>query len=165
MRATNPREVGLIFREYARKIHAKASPSDPSFIRISVACGKVCSSPSYPVISFSYYVYQIESWCEHNYPSFVVYNPESGKQSLDPSDARTRIVMLEQSRDAELAKKKRAEDKRNGVVSTNGGAGAEKLATTDISMGELMMYVGSGFVMVLIISLGILYAVLKYTES
>jgi len=73
--------------------------------------------------------------------------------------------MLEQRRDAELAKKKRAEDKRNGVVSTNGGAGAEKLATTDISMGELMMYVGSGFVMVLIISLGILYAVLKYTES
>ena len=41
MRATNPREVGLIFREYARKIHAKALPTDPSFIRISVACGKV----------------------------------------------------------------------------------------------------------------------------
>ena len=41
MRSTNPREVGLIFREYARKIHAKALPTDPSFIRISVACGKV----------------------------------------------------------------------------------------------------------------------------
>ena len=53
MRATNPREVGLIFREYARKIHAKASPSDPCFIRISVACGKVCPSASYPFTSFS----------------------------------------------------------------------------------------------------------------
>ena len=41
MRSTNPREVGLIFREYARKIHAKSVPTDPSFIRISVACGKV----------------------------------------------------------------------------------------------------------------------------
>ena len=41
MRSTNPREVGLIFRDYARKIHAKAVPTDPSFIRISVACGKV----------------------------------------------------------------------------------------------------------------------------
>jgi hypothetical protein len=41
MRSKNPREVGLIFREYARKIHAKALPTDPSFIRISVACGKV----------------------------------------------------------------------------------------------------------------------------
>ena len=41
MRSMNPREVGLIFREYARKIHAKAAPRDPSFIRISVACGKV----------------------------------------------------------------------------------------------------------------------------
>lgn len=41
MRSTNPREVGFIFREYARRIHTKAVPSDPNFIRISVACGKV----------------------------------------------------------------------------------------------------------------------------
>ena len=41
MRSQNPREVGLIFREYARKLHAKALATDPSFIRISVACGKV----------------------------------------------------------------------------------------------------------------------------
>ncbi|KAJ7097216.1 isoprenoid synthase domain-containing protein [Mycena belliarum] len=45
MRSTNPREVGLIFREYARKMHARALPSDPNFTRLSVACGKVCSSP------------------------------------------------------------------------------------------------------------------------
>ncbi len=53
MRATNPREVGLIFREYARKIHAKAVPSDPNFIRISVACGKV----SCPCLSASQMTY------------------------------------------------------------------------------------------------------------
>lgn len=42
MRSTNPRESCMIFREYARRIHAKALPNDPSFAGISVACGKVC---------------------------------------------------------------------------------------------------------------------------
>jgi hypothetical protein len=41
MRSTNPRDVAYISRDYARKIHAKALPSDPDFLRISVACGKV----------------------------------------------------------------------------------------------------------------------------
>ncbi|XP_006461626.1 hypothetical protein AGABI2DRAFT_50291, partial [Agaricus bisporus var. bisporus H97] len=53
MRSTNPRDVGQIFCEYARKIHAKAVPTDPNFMQISVACGK------------------IEQWCEQNYPSFI----------------------------------------------------------------------------------------------
>lgn len=43
MRSTNPREVSIIFQEYTRKIHAKSVPSDPNFLKISVACGKVCS--------------------------------------------------------------------------------------------------------------------------
>lgn len=41
MRSTNPRDVALIFCEYARKIHAKTQVSDPNFLKISVACGKV----------------------------------------------------------------------------------------------------------------------------
>ena len=41
MRSTNPRDVAYIFRDYARKIHAKAVPTDPNFLRLSVACGKV----------------------------------------------------------------------------------------------------------------------------
>jgi len=41
MRSTNPREVALIFCEYARKIHAKTHVSDPNFLKISIACGKV----------------------------------------------------------------------------------------------------------------------------
>ena len=32
MRSVNPKEVGLIFRDYARKIHAKAVTADPSFM-------------------------------------------------------------------------------------------------------------------------------------
>ena len=41
MRSTNPRDVAYIFRDYARKIHSKAVPEDPSYLQISVACGKV----------------------------------------------------------------------------------------------------------------------------
>lgn len=30
-----------VFRKYARKIHAKSKPTDPSFMDISIACGKI----------------------------------------------------------------------------------------------------------------------------
>jgi farnesyl-diphosphate farnesyltransferase len=145
MRSTNPREVGLIFREYARKIHAKAIPSDPNFIRISVACGK------------------IEAWSEHNYPSFVHYSTESGKQRLDPFDARTAIVVKEQELDAQLAKKKRVEDLRNGITNGNGANGVEKFEAKEISTSELMMYVGAAFTLILVFSMSVVWLVLKYT--
>lgn len=76
MRSTNPRDVAYIFRDYARKIHAKALPADPNFLRVSVACGK------------------IEQWCEKQYPSFIqiVKSPTGElKQIVDSNDARARI--------------------------------------------------------------------------
>ncbi|BGP21691.1 farnesyl-diphosphate farnesyltransferase [Rhodotorula toruloides] len=51
--ATNPRDVSYMFRDYARKIHAKARPNDPSFIKIAVLVGR------------------IEQWTETRYPSFI----------------------------------------------------------------------------------------------
>ncbi|KAG6331798.1 hypothetical protein ID866_7291 [Astraeus odoratus] len=78
MRSTNCREVALIFREYARKIHAKAKPQDPNFLRISIACGK------------------IELWYEQNYPSFVVLDPNG--VTYNPSDKRTAVIRLEEKR-------------------------------------------------------------------
>ncbi|KAI6096894.1 squalene synthase [Pisolithus croceorrhizus] len=78
MRSTNAREVALIFREYARKIHAKAKPQDPNFLRISVMCGK------------------IEQWCEQNYPSFVIL--DRNRVTYNPSDKRTEVVNLEEKR-------------------------------------------------------------------
>lgn len=42
MNSTNPRDVAYMFRDYARAIHKKSNPADPNFIRISVACAKVC---------------------------------------------------------------------------------------------------------------------------
>ncbi|KAF9554427.1 squalene synthase [Agrocybe pediades] len=142
MRSTNPREVGLIFREYARKIHAKAVPSDPNFLKISIACGK------------------IEQWNEHNYPSFVQFNSETQKQMFNPLDVRTKIVEREQQLEAELAKKKRV---ANGLAA-NGGQ-AEKSKAREISQGELMMYVSGAFVLIFAIAGAIIMGVLKLTEG
>lgn len=33
-----------VFKEYARRIHKKNDPRDPNFLKISIACGKVCPS-------------------------------------------------------------------------------------------------------------------------
>jgi len=50
MRSTNPRDVGLIFREYARKIHAKVVTADPHFAQICISCAEVHTE-------FPYYQY------------------------------------------------------------------------------------------------------------
>jgi len=41
MKCTNPRDVAFLFRQYARRLHAKSVPSDPSFVKLSIACGRV----------------------------------------------------------------------------------------------------------------------------
>lgn len=53
MRATNCREAAIIFRHYALRMHAKALPSDPCFLKLSVLCGR------------------IDQWLETRYPSWV----------------------------------------------------------------------------------------------
>ena len=43
MRSTqNLKEVCEVFRVYTRIIHKKNTPRDPNFLKISIACGKVC---------------------------------------------------------------------------------------------------------------------------
>ena len=41
MESTNLRSVCEIFLKYTREIHRKSTPTDPNFLRISVACGKI----------------------------------------------------------------------------------------------------------------------------
>ena len=38
----NLQKVCEVFRKYVRKIHAENTPKDPNFLKISIACGKVC---------------------------------------------------------------------------------------------------------------------------
>ncbi|KAI0924477.1 terpene cyclase, variant 2 [Taiwanofungus camphoratus] len=148
MRSTNPRDVAYIFRDYARKIHSKAVPEDPSFLQISVACGK------------------IEQWCEHHYPSFVsvLHSPASGntQQVFDKSDARTRIMEASEKRDRELQLRKRAKElsangKMNGVNSS-----AHQLQEQGPSTKEIIMYIAAAFIIVFAVGLGGFWLLLKY---
>ncbi|KAF7378183.1 Squalene synthase [Mycena sanguinolenta] len=87
MRSTSAREVAHIFREYARKIHARARPEDPNFIRIGIACGK------------------IEQWCEHHYPSFLHFssdrNDKRNSEAIDPTDARGAMFLASEKEEYE----------------------------------------------------------------
>ncbi|TFK48357.1 farnesyl-diphosphate farnesyltransferase [Heliocybe sulcata] len=135
MRSTNPRECAYMFRDYARKIHAKASPSDPNFLRLSVACGK------------------IEQWCERHYPSFVNVAQGQGNASqlFDPLDARTRIVQVEQKQDKELVNEKRRVD------------GKPVALETPAATWEVASFVAAAFLVVLMFSLGIVWIVMRFT--
>lgn len=74
MKSTNPHSVAYMFRDYARRIHAKASLKDPNFLAICVMCGK------------------IETWVEHHYPSFVSLTKETKTIQYDSSDPRSRVI-------------------------------------------------------------------------
>lgn len=77
MGSTNPRDVAYKFRDYARKIHSKARPNDPSFIKIAVLAGR------------------IEQWFETRYPSFIQVGMPIPETSEDWAPGRdTRIKQL-----------------------------------------------------------------------
>ncbi|KAK7456390.1 bifunctional farnesyl-diphosphate farnesyltransferase/squalene synthase [Stygiomarasmius scandens] len=148
MRSTNPREVASIFRTYCRKIHARARPQDPNFLRLSVACGKV------------------EQWCEHNYPSFVQMPSTAGSPpTFNPEDARSKILLLEQETEKELTKKKRLAEIRKKVGAEGANADANNVQVQAGSSGsewEIFLYVASMVVTVLGVSMGIVYIVLRF---
>ncbi|KAJ7767469.1 squalene synthase [Mycena maculata] len=144
MRSTNPREVSYIFREFARKIHARALPSDPNFIRISVACGK------------------IEQWCEHYYPSFVLINTAGGSasQSIDSTDARGRTYLEYQKRDDLRSKKIRLEEIRASMAMNGGRVPAKQ----DVGLQELLLYIGGGLLVVVCVTAAVIYLVLQISD-
>lgn len=90
MKSVNPREVGVICRTYARKIHARALPTDPSFLKISVACG------------------HIDTALESSYPSFVQMSASRpGAQMIDTSDPRSGVVKSETEGDQARIKRRK----------------------------------------------------------
>ncbi|KAI8985754.1 squalene synthase [Trametes punicea] len=139
MRSTNPRDVAYIFRDYARSIHARAVPEDPSFLRISVACGK------------------IEQWCERNYPSFVRLGTVSGQVQYDPDDVRTKVVEAAQVRDRELAREKRLKELREKQPGT-----LADRQPVETSTRELIFYVGTAFLIVILVGLAATWVLLQY---
>jgi farnesyl-diphosphate farnesyltransferase len=145
MRSTNPREVVHIFKEHARSIHAKASPADPNFLRVSVACAK------------------IEHWAEHNYPSFVRVIPSedaSPSISFDPADARSRIAYADAETDRRAVDEKRAVEMRERIAA--GGAQAAPSASQGPPW-DVLLLVGGGVCLVLGLSFAVVFAVLHFT--
>ena len=78
--------------------------------------------------------------------------PESGTQVFNTGDPRTRIVLLEQSREQELITK-------GGRPNGNGVQGQTTAST------ELMVYVVGAFGVIVGLSCMIVWAMLKYTEA
>ncbi|KAJ6480977.1 farnesyl-diphosphate farnesyltransferase [Mycena sanguinolenta] len=142
MRSTNPREVAHIFRDYARKIHARARPEDPNFIRIGVACGK------------------IEQWCEHHYPSFVRFGSSSSggvTQTLDPSDARGATF---------LASEKAEYERKQAMRLKELAAGGKRVPAKvdDGALGEMMLYVTGAVLVILALCVGVVYLLLQLSD-
>jgi hypothetical protein len=67
-------------------------------------------------------------------------------------------VHLEQTRDNELAKKKRIEEIRAGLPPSN----KERTATPDAGMLEVMMYLVIAFTLIFAICGGVIWAILKF---
>ncbi|SRR5258708_6760564 len=146
MRSTNPLEVALIFKEFARSIHAKSSPSDPNFLRISVACAK------------------IEQWSERNYPSFVRIPKVTGLSpsnfSFDPADARSRVAIGDAEKD-----KRAAEERRLEIRERSGGNGTHSPSNIQ-NQGppwEVLLFVGGAVFLIISLSVGIVLSVLHFT--
>jgi len=137
MRSTNPREVALIFRHFARIIHHKASPSDPNFLRISVACGK------------------IEQWYEHRYPSFVTISTSGNGPQYDTDDLRGKMQVREEEKIRQLTA---------GIMNWKQTNGAALGPNEDMSTKEVMMYTAALVFAVIALGLGIVWALVRYFD-
>lgn len=141
MAAKNPRDVAYLFRDYARQIHSKATPRDPNFMKINVACGK------------------IEQWAEHHYPSFVNISESSGATKTialtDPSkDARVRIAQ----RADVLEKEVRLQKRLGGQAPQLAGVEKEPIPW------ELILFVVGGVAIMFGISGLFVWGAIKYFD-
>ncbi|CCV00399.1 unnamed protein product [Malassezia sympodialis ATCC 42132] len=64
LHATNPRDVARIFLDFARAIHKKITPDDPSYVRWCVELGR------------------IETWYESKFPSFVMSASQNSSRDI-----------------------------------------------------------------------------------
>jgi len=155
MRATNPRDVAHIFRDFTRKIHQRAVKSDPNFLRLSVACAK------------------IEQWCEVNYPSHIIIGVQpqpaiKGQPApkakylyrFDPTDQRSKAAILDDRRDKAVEARKL---KENPVEEGKGDSFAANAKEQDFA--EFLMFAGAAFAVVLITGVGLTWFIVQYLDN
>nr|ODN93281.1 farnesyl-diphosphate farnesyltransferase [Cryptococcus depauperatus CBS 7841] len=107
VRATNPRDVSYIFRDYARKIHAKVLKDDPNLLKISIACA------------------QIEQWTEHHYPTFIQISGGGATGAVQTAiDATTKdaraTLFTHLAKEAQEASRKARQEKLMAELRTKG---------------------------------------------
>ena len=105
---------------------------------------------------------QIEQWCERHYPSFVRLQTVSGSGGiqLDPYDARTKVAEAAQARDRELAHEKRVAEFRARTP-----ADVRDAPNSDApGIGEMLMYVGTAFILVLALSIGAAWLMMQWYD-
>ncbi|KAI0032962.1 isoprenoid synthase domain-containing protein [Vararia minispora EC-137] len=137
MRATNPRDVAYLFRDYARSIHSKSSPKDPSFLKISVMTAK------------------IEQWAEHHYPSFVeiMHSRASGSASAryNPDDPRSVLARALEAQEAARVAEERAVAR---------GEAPLPLEPREGSWAEVALFIGGALALVFGVAGVVVYGVL-----
>jgi len=142
MKATNPRDVAYLFRDYARQIHAKCDPKDPSFLKIAISCG------------------HIEMWCESHYPSFVSAPSQPGQGPvIDPNDRRSAVIDLDEKRDKELLELQKLAKATGGKVKDIAKPGVK--TTAKESHWDLIMFMLFAMIAVLGLGLGISWFVIN----
>ncbi|KAL1582564.1 hypothetical protein WHR41_08715 [Cladosporium halotolerans] len=111
-----------VFRKYARKIHAKNKPTDPNFLEISIACGK------------------IERFIETIFPTQTARTlPDAG--SPPPADVVAPVVLTPEEQE-----KKKQEDaaNRRDMLIVFGAVGASLLLVSAVMLG-VAWYFGARF--------------------
>ena len=84
----------------------------------------------------------------------------SGGVQFDPADMRSKVAEAERLVDAAAARERRIADIRSGAVSAVArGQGKDEDGT---SFGEMLMYVGTAFIIVLAISLGAAWLMMQF---
>jgi farnesyl-diphosphate farnesyltransferase len=110
---------------------------------------------------------QIEQWCEHHYPSFVMLSAPAGEAhggkskpqvSVNPADARSRVVLLEEKSEKDFSLRRRIHELRTGQPLGNPPTGT----SGDGAVKEIVMYLLFAFVGMGGLCMGIVWLILKF---
>ncbi|KAI9601242.1 hypothetical protein H4Q26_001053 [Puccinia striiformis f. sp. tritici PST-130] len=78
-KAINPRDLSYIFVDFAHKIHDRADPSDPNYVKLCVVIGRIIA------------------WAENRYPSFITPTNPPPLYSDDPIASNIQDVRVHQT--------------------------------------------------------------------
>lgn len=85
----------------------------------------------------------------------------SGNVQFDPYDMRSKVVEAAQVRDREILREKRLQELREKQPN----AVAERKGAADTTIGELIFYVGTAFLIVFAVGMGATWLLLQYTSN